>query len=101
MNFKLTKLKTIISLTVSILIGIWFFSWLPCFDCPAEMMLRVSNFNFLMGFLGSIFLIYFIWSLFQKDNKKRGILFYLFGIIIIFIIDLLILFIISSLEKFF
>jgi len=101
MNLKPTKLKVVVSLIVAIVIGIWFFSWLPCFDCSAETMRIASTISFLMGFFGSLFLVYALWSLFQEGGKKRGIFFYILAVIFIFLMDLFILFIITSLEKFF
>ena len=73
MNFKPTKLKFVISIIVAFIVGILFLSRIPCLDCSAEEMRALSNQQFLIGFIVSLFLVYSIWSLFQKKKDKKAI----------------------------
>ncbi len=73
MNFKITKLKIISSLIISIIFGIViYFTTNTCFgECPKlefiELINRILQF-FVVPFLVLFVLIYIIWSLIQKKK---------------------------------
>lgn len=98
MKFKPTKLKLIISIIIALIIGVWMFSRIPCFDCSSEIAGRLAITNLLIGLIGSFIPIYFIWSLFQ--GKKYNIFVYIGLIFLILILDFIIIFLITGLEKF-
>jgi len=66
MNFVFTKIKTSVTLIVSILIGftVGYIPIFPCFDICGEVTLSDNLIRTIVLFI----LIYFIWSLFEAKK---------------------------------
>jgi hypothetical protein len=78
MNFKFTKVKTITSIVLGLLVGFYFGFRIICADCINTIYLLGGVYSFTgitewMRFIGlfiiTFFVIYLIWSLIQKRNK--------------------------------
>lgn len=69
MNFKFTKAKTIISIIISIVFGVYFFNQPIYFNNPFGIILNDLVYHFVglaLRFMASFFVIYSIWSFFQE-----------------------------------
>ena len=69
MNFKFTKAKTIISIIISTIVGVYFFNHPIYFNNPFGIILNDLVYNFVgfaLRFMASFFVIYSVWSLFQE-----------------------------------
>ncbi len=68
MNFKLTLLKTIISVIVFIMVDYILANGVTCLDAPCSTSkLMLTPILILVGLIGGI-IIYIIWSLIQKKK---------------------------------
>lgn len=72
MNFKFTKIKTIVSIIISTIVGIYFLNspiYFTYFTNGAEGL--IYNFiGFALRFMATFILIYLIWSLFEKREGE-------------------------------
>lgn len=71
MNFKFTKIKTLVSVTISAIVGIYLFitnSKVIVYDAPTPLglMLVVFLFWFFVAFVP----IFIVWSLFEKRGNE-------------------------------
>ncbi len=90
-NFKPTLIKTVVSLIISFILGLWARTSFPGFDMTAEQMAIAARNKFIFAFVISLFLIYSIWSLFEnRKNYQRTALFYIIAFILIIFFTLLI-----------
>jgi len=62
MNFKLTTLKSVISIVIGLILGIYF-SYVRYIGGPSRWELNSYSF---IGFFAGLILIYLIWSLIQR-----------------------------------
>lgn len=87
MKIKPTKLKTLTSLIISFIVGLWLMSQQVCFDCSRAMLLKLSIYAFFMGFVLFFVLIYGIWSIFQDNSEKKSFFYFLWRISLVILID--------------
>lgn len=96
MNFKFTKIKTLISLAPSIILGVWYLLKPACSgSCPLTVILTGKLILFIFGFVIVFVPVYVIWSLFDKKEGKS--IYNIIGIIIgVLILLAIILFFITK-----
>lgn len=72
MNFGITKLKIIVTLIVSFLMGIFAPAYLDwgCLDCSPDQAFDDKIFGTILGFLAAFFPLYIIWSFFDKKPSS-------------------------------
>lgn len=92
MNFKFTKLKTIILTGVSAILGIYFFMQSMIFDgSPSLTEILISKFKgFMFGFIILFLPTYIIWSLFENKQNETSLNFLgiMIGILVLLVIIL-------------
>jgi hypothetical protein len=92
MNFKFTKVKTIVSTLISLIPAIYFFMQSGIYDgSPSALeVISVNLTGFMFGFLIAFVPIYLIWSLFDKkeDESSLGIIGIIIGVLFLLAIIL-------------
>ncbi len=73
MNFKFTKIKTLVSVIISAIVGIYFFIQSMAFDAPSGIILATKFTGMVFGFLIAFVPIYLIWSLFEKKDNESSL----------------------------
>lgn len=67
MNFKFTKAKTIVSIIISIFVGVYFFNQ-PIYFINNASKLIYNFIGFALKFMATFIVIYWIWSVFEKKK---------------------------------
>ena len=74
MNFKFTKIKTLVSIVISAIVGIYYFMQSMIFDgSPSLAEILTTKFvGFMFGFIIAFVPIYLVWSLFEKKKDESS-----------------------------
>jgi len=89
MNFKFTKSKTVATFFTGVIGAGWFWRSLECYDYCPNFMIEKTIMSAGFG-LGVFFLVYGIWSTFQKSDISTGVWRKLIMVVVILLLGLLI-----------
>ena len=102
MNFKFTKAKTIISITISAIFGGYFFNQPIYFNNPFGVILNDLVYNFVglvLRFMASFFIVYSVWSLFQErigESEMSKTIGFIFSALILIAMGCIIFYILTA-----